>query len=162
MEERRKAKNGALIFPRAALVYLKNAGWTPQRIVPIPLYEQAYAAEGLPLLPKTKLFLRKFGGLIIRYTTKSEQEDVLEFLAERAALGMGGSGIECFEELTGVTPLCPIGHYLFGTCMLFMDSRGQVLGGSDETVTLIGRTGQEAISNILTGVESKVVDARAT
>ena len=48
--------------------------------------------------------------MIIRYVTKYQQEDVLEFLAERAAKGMGSSGVKCFEELTGVAPLCPIGH----------------------------------------------------
>jgi len=105
MEEKRKLKNAASAIPHAARAYLRKAGWTPKRIVPTALYEQAYASEGLPFLPKTKQVLREFGGLIIRYVTKSQEEDVLEFLAERAALGMGGSGIECFEELIDVTPL---------------------------------------------------------
>ena len=113
-------------------------------------------------MPKTKQFVREFGGLIIRYETKSRQEDVLEFLAERAVQGMGGSGLTGFEELIGVAPLCPIGHYLFGTCMLFMDSRGQVFGGSDETVTFVGKTGEDAIGNILTGVASEVLEPKTS
>jgi len=157
MDEQRQPKKTESAFPRAALTYLGKAGWTRNRVAPTSLYEQAYGSEGLPFLPRTKRFLREFGGLIIRYVTKSRQEDVLEFLAERAVRGMGGNGIKCFEELIGVSPLCPIGHYLFGTCMLFMDNRGWVFGGSDETVTLIGRTGEEAVRNILTGVESEVL-----
>jgi hypothetical protein len=160
MNEKQKSKNGAI--PHAALLYLRNAGWTPKRVVPTSLYEQAFEAEGIPFLPKTKNFLRKFGGLIIRYAMRSGQEDVLEFLAERAVQGMGGSGLEGFEERIDVAPLCPIGHHLFGTCMLFMDSRGRVFGGSDETVTFVGKTGEEAISKILTGVESQPLESRAS
>jgi hypothetical protein len=140
------------------LGYLRKARWTPWRVVPTSLYEEAYASEGLRLLPEAELFLRGFGGLIIPYATRSHQEDVLEFLADRAVQGMRGRGIETFEELIGVAPLCPIGHYLFGTCMLFMDSRGWVFGGSDESVALVGKTGEEAVRNILTGVESEVLE----
>lgn len=155
MGENRNPKNGTI--PKAALLYLRKAGWTPQRAVPTAMYEQAYESEGVPFLPRTKQFLRAFGGLIIRYETKARQEDVLEFFAERAVQGMGGRGLEDFQERIGVAPLCPIGHYLFGTCMLFMDNGGRVLGGSDETVTFIGETGEEAIGNILTGVDSAVI-----
>ena len=156
MGQKRKTKNNAI--PKAALPYLRKAGWTPKRVVPTAMYEQAYESEGVPFLSKTKEFLSAFGGLIVCYETKSRQEDVLEFLAERAVQGMGGSGLKGFEELIRVAPLCPIGHYLSGTCMLFMDTRGHVFGGSDETVTFIGETGEDAIGNILTGAESKVLE----
>lgn len=162
MERNRKAKNGPSPLPRAALPYLRKAGWTPTRTVPTTAYEQAYAAEGLLLVPKAKQFLHEFGGLIIRYDTKSAQEDVLEFLAERAVQGMGGAGIAGFETLTRVSPLCPIGHYLFGTCMLFMDGQGRVFGCSGEAVILVGNTGEEAVVNILTGVESEVIEPRTS
>jgi hypothetical protein len=102
--------------------------------------------------------LREFGGLIITYALKKQQEDVLEFLAERAVQGMGGGGVKEFERLIGVCPLCPIGHYLFGTCMLFMDAKGRVFGGSDEAVTLIGNTGKEAVGKILSGAQSAALE----
>jgi hypothetical protein len=139
-------------FPPVALEYLRKAGWTPNRAVPTSTYERAYKAESIPLLPKPKKFLREFGGLIICYVTKLRQQDVLEFLAEQAVQGIGDGGIKGFEELIGVAPLCPIGHCFFGTCLLLMDANGRVFGGSDETVVLIGKTGKQAATNILTGV----------
>lgn len=131
-------------------------------MVPIAPYETAYAAEGLPFPQKVKAFLRHFGGLIIRYGTPAENQDVLEFLAERAVQGMGRGGNKGFEELVGVAPLCPIGHYQYGTCILFMDRRGRVFGGSDEAVTLVGSTGEEAINNILCGIDGKILEPRKT
>jgi hypothetical protein len=140
---------------------LRRAGWTPARTVSTRVYEDAYQTEGRTLLPKTKEFLRNFGGLIIPYLTSSQREDVLAFLADREVHAMDRNGVECFEELTGAAPLCPIGHYQFGTCILFMDKRGYVFGGSDETVTLIGRTGEEAVGNILSGTEAQVIEPRS-
>ncbi|HUY88504.1 MAG TPA: SUKH-3 domain-containing protein [Pirellulales bacterium] len=158
----KKTRNGAAAFPTATVSRLRKAGWTPKRVVATSLYEHAYDSEQIRFLPKTKQFLRQFGGLIIPYLTKSRQEDVLEFLADRAVQGLGGSGIEVFEELIGTVPLCPIGHYLFGTCILFMDCQGRVFGGSDETVTFVGESGEEAIGNILTGVEGEVLEPKTT
>ena len=158
MDRKRRLKNGAI--PDAALSYLRKAGWTRRRVVPTSLYEEAFGSEGVPFLPKTEEFLLKFGGLIVPYPTESGQEDVLEFLAERAVQGMGSGALEDFEGLIGVAPLCPIGHYLYGTCMLFMDSRGRVFGGSDEAITFVGETGEDAIGNILTGVAREVVEPR--
>jgi SUKH-3 immunity protein len=160
MDQHRKPKKETAAFSRVALDYLRKAEWTQGRVVPTSLYEEAYASEGLCLLPTARRFLRGFGGLIIRYESRSHQEDILEFLADRAVLGMKGRGIASFEELIGVAPLCPIGHYLFGTCMLFMDGRGRVYGGSDEIITLVGKTGEEAVGNILTGAESEILEAR--
>jgi hypothetical protein len=160
MGKKHESKTRVPAFPATALTYLRKAGWMPSRLVPTALYEEAYTAEGLSLLPKVKMFLSRFGGLIISHVTKSQQHDVLEFLAERAVRSMGNGGIEGFEELIGVTPLCPIGHCSFGTCILLMDRRGQVFGGSDETVTFVATTGEEAISNILSGVESQILEPR--
>jgi len=160
MRKKHESKTGASAFSPFALAYLREAGWMPKRAVPTLLYEKAYKAEGISLLLKAKMFLRQFGGLIIRYVTKSQQQDVLEFLAERAVQGMGGGGIEGFQELIDVGPLCPIGHCFFGTCLLMMDGKGRVFGGSDEAVTFIGATGEEAISKILSDVESEVLESR--
>lgn len=148
-------------IPPAAAECLRKAGWTPARVVSTRDYEEAYRAEGRPLLPTAKVFLSRFGGLIIQYPTKSHCTDVLAFLADREIHAMNGSGLECFEEIIGVAPLCAIGHYQFGTCILFMDQRGRVFGGSDETTMLVGRSGEEAVSNILTGLEGEMLEPTA-
>jgi hypothetical protein len=156
-----KQNKTATTLPVAAVERLCEAGWKPGREISTRVYEDAYRSEGRSLLPKAKEFLRGFGGLIIRYPTKAKGTDVLAFLADREVRAMDGSGVQCFEELIGVAPLCPIGHYQFGTCILFMDKRGYVFGGSDETISLIGQTGDEAVGNILTGVESLVLEPKA-
>lgn len=151
------ANVGSPEFSPAALGYVRAAGWTPTRRVPVSAYEKAFAVERVPLLPKVKSFLRQFGGLIVRYATESHQPDVLDFLAERAVVGMGTGGIGGFEKLIGIAPLCPIGHYQFGTCVLLMSGDGRVFGGSDESVSLVGSTGTKAICNILCGGHVKVL-----
>lgn len=153
-------KKSSPVVRNAAIGFLRIAKWTPDRAVSTALYEESFAIANIPLLPQAKEFLARFGGLVIPYVTKSQQQDVLEFCAERTVQGMGGGGIECFEELIGVAPLCPIGHYSFGTVMLFMDSRGWVFGGSDELVTFIGLSGDEAVENILTGADSKILEPK--
>jgi hypothetical protein len=162
MNDKRKRKGNGPDIPSTALAFLLKAGWTPRRAISTSLYEEAYRSEGRPFLLKAKQFLARYGGLIIPYVTKSQKKDVLAFLAEREVHAMDRSGVECFEELIGVAPLCPIGHYQCGTCILFMDKRGHVFGGSDETLALIGRTGEEAVGNILSGAESEVLEPRAS
>jgi hypothetical protein len=161
VERKRKIQVADQPVPPLVIVALREAGWTPTRAVATSLFEDAYSAEGLKLLPKSKKFLRQFGGLIIKYKMPNQRQDVLEFLAERAVQGMSGGGISCFEELTGVAPLCPIGHFLFGTCMLLMDRQGRVFGGSDTGVSLVGESGMQAICAILTGSEMEILEPRA-
>lgn len=144
MDAKRNRKADSSDMPVAVSTCLREAGWTPTRAVSTSLYQDAYRSEGRPFLLKAKEFLSRYGGLVIPYTTKSQTEDVLAFLAEREVHAMNGIGVESFEALLGVAPLCPIGHYQCGTCILFMDKRGRVFGGSDETLTLIGRTGEGA------------------
>ena len=139
------------------LTSLRAAGWTSKR-VSTDVYERAFAEEGINLSFKAREFLRRFGGLIIRYESNSHQKDALEFFADRAVVGMADEGIKNFEHLIGIAPLCPIGHYLFGTCMLFMDVNGRVFGGSDTTLTSIGNTGEEAIANILNGSPIEILE----
>jgi hypothetical protein len=148
-------------FSPKASAYLHTAGWTPSRTVDTTLYEEAFAREGLPLFPKAKSFLRRFGGLSIRYVTALQQPDVLEFQAARAVRGMGAGALEGFEELIGAGALCPIGHCFHGTCMLLMDNKGHVFGGSDETITFEGDRGEVAISNILSGVEGEILEPKS-
>lgn len=162
MDAKRNRRAEQPDMPSAVSSFLRKAGWTPTRAVSTSLYQEAYRSEGRPFLLRAKQFLSRYGGLVIPYTTRSQTEDVLAFLAEREVHAMNGIGVESFEALLGVAPLCPIGHYQCGTCILFMDKRGRVFGGSDETLTLIGRTGEEAVANILSGADNEVLQPRAS
>src|SRR5271166_2959759 len=120
-----------LVFSESTLTSLRAGDWTPDRTVPTTTYSSAYDDEELTLLPRAKEFLSRFGGLTIRYRTPTGQEDVLDFRADRTVVGAGHGAIAGYEEWAHTRPLCPIGSYQFGTCMLLMDAHGQVFGGTE-------------------------------
>jgi hypothetical protein len=144
-------------LPESVIPLLRGAGWEPGRVVSVGPYIAAYRAEKIPWTNQVEEFLTEFGDLIIEYPTRFERKDVLEFCAQRAAQGIGPDGLKGFEELSGRQSLCPLGHYQSGTCLLLMAAKGDVLGGTDEVLTLIGNTGKNAIGNILTGAEPQVI-----
>lgn len=152
----KKAEEPRISIP---VIRLHEMRRPPNQPDTISRYEQAYENERLTIPPKVREFLRDLGGATFKYELRHHQEDVLDFVADRAVQGMG-AGIKCFEELIGVSPLCPIGHYLFGTCMLLMDRRGRVFGGSDTTVTLVGNSASQAIWNILSGAEADILEPK--
>jgi SUKH-3 immunity protein len=150
-------------FSRGTVVLLVKSGWSREHRGPVDLYEAAYRKEGLEFVRVAKRFLDRFGGLTIHYKTKTRQEDVLDFRAERAALGSGEGALAGYEELAGERPLCPIGSYFLGHNMLLMDRKGRVFGGTEWSILFIGKSGEEAIEKILTGapvetVKSDVID----
>lgn len=140
-------------FSKATQRLLRVAKWTPQRQKPTAVYKSAYQEEGATFSSATERFLKRFGGLTIHYPTGAGQPDVLEFCADDAIRGVGRTALTQLERLVGVAHLCPIGHYQYGTCMLLQDERGRVFGVSDDTLTRVGESGEEAIENILSNKE---------
>jgi SUKH-3 immunity protein len=136
---------------------LRAAKWSPGRKVDGSVYERVYQEEDVPLLPASRDFLSRYGSLIIPYADQAGNRDVLEFCADDAVRGMGSGGLRQVERLLGVRPLCPIGHYQFGTCMLLQDETGRVLGVSDDTTSFLGASGEEAIENILSGRAPRII-----
>ena len=63
------------------------------------------------------------------------------------------------ELLLEVSPLCPIGHYQYATCMMLQDERGRVFGASDDTTSFLGESGEEAIENILSLREPRLIQS---
>ena len=161
-EPNRKSESGwDPPFSRKAQGYLRAAQWSPGRQVSVTAYTEAFREEGIVLLPASRSFLERFGGLIIKYETPSKQADVLEFCADDAVCGLGKGGLRQLEQLLGVHPLCPIGHYQYGTCMLVQDEKGRVFGVSDETTTFIGESGEASIEHILSGTPPCITMARS-
>jgi hypothetical protein len=142
-------ESGSFAHSLRAESYLRAAQWLPGGHADVARYEAACEAEGVSLLPATRDFLRRYGGLVIKYEDSLRQTDVLEFCADDAVRGMGIGGLRQVERLLDVRPLCPIGHYQYGTCMLLQDEGGRVFGVSDDTTTFLGESGEEAIENIL-------------
>ena len=61
------------------------------------------------------------------------------------------------ERLLDVRPLCPIGYYQFATCLMLQDERGRVFGVSDDTTSFLGESGEEAVENILSLREPRLI-----
>ena len=152
-----KQETGPFAYSQQVESDLRAAGWLPIRERNTPVYETAYQDEGVSLLPATHDFLRRYGGRVIRYEDQSKNLDILEFCADDAVRGMGGGGLRQVERLLDVRPLCPIGHYQYGTCMLLQDETGRVFGVSDDTTVFLGDSGEEAIENILSGREPQLL-----
>jgi hypothetical protein len=143
-------------FSEAALALLKKSGWTPAYHVPVDAYLAAYRDEKLEMPPAVRRFLEHFGGLVIQYKTATKQDDILEFRAERAARGSGHGTLEGYEEMAHER-LSPVGSYSFGLCMLLMDARGRVFGGTEWSLVFLGPSGEAAIERILTGSTPETV-----
>ena len=156
---KRKPESGddPFAFSRRTERDLRAAKWLPGRKVDGSIYERAYQEEDALLLPTSRDFLSRYGSLIIPYEDHAGNRDVLEFCADDAVRGMGSGGLHQVERLLGVCPLCPIGHYQFGTCMLLQDATGRVFGVSDDATSFLGASGEEAIENILSGREPRMI-----
>src|SRR5260370_26799155 len=109
-----KNTNGPVsTFSEKTTQLLLSAGWMPNRKVALDRYRAAFAEEGLGLSPKVETFLRRFGGLVINYKTKTDQDDTLDFLADEAVEGLGGKALSSYARVIQSHGLSPIGDYAF-------------------------------------------------
>jgi hypothetical protein len=145
-----------------ALKSLTEAGWKPEEERNLDDIREAFKAEKVPLHGAALDFLSCFGGIIARYDTTTNCEDVLEFCAADAVKGMGRAGqLEYLAENIGLpddVTLCPIGHFQYSMCMLLMTSEGKVYAAGDEGYWIIGNTPREAINNVIAGNYIKIKD----
>lgn len=149
--------SGSRAYSREVESYLRKAGWSPSRRTDSDGYQAAFAGEGLSLNRATRDFLARYGGLVISYPDAVGQTDVLEFCADDAVVGMGGGALDAMERELGVGRLCPIGHYQYAMCLLLQDEQGGVYGVSDDTTSFLGGSGEEAIENILSRREPRLI-----
>jgi SUKH-3 immunity protein len=149
--------SGKHAFSPQVEVYLREAGWSPLRRTDPAHYEKAFEREGISLTQATRDFLGRYGGLVIKYQGAMGQTDVLDFCADDAVRGIGARGLHEMERLLDVRPLCPIGYCLCSTCLMLQDERGRVFGVSDDTTSFLGESGEEAVENILSLREPRLI-----
>jgi len=140
---------------------LKCAGWGPSRKIDIRKYVSAFASEKVAMVAPAKTFLRTFGGLLVNYTTRANDDDVLDFSADEAVEGHGAGALHRYELILGTGSLSPIGYFDTGSCLLLMDSSGIVYGASGWRLILVGKTGVGAIESIVSGGEFEVLNEKA-
>lgn len=153
------AKRTEYVFSDQARQYLKAAGWRPSRSVPVTPYQTAYKREGLTLSSAARSFLHRFGGLLIKYALRPGHDDVLGFFADEAVQNMGHGILAQTEEQFGAGRLCPLGHYLYGMCLLLQSDDGKVYGLSDDRTLLVGPSGEEAVDNVLSGRQPQILES---
>ncbi|HZU38912.1 MAG TPA: hypothetical protein VFA18_23495, partial [Gemmataceae bacterium] len=52
-----------------------------------------------------------------------------------------------------------LGHYQYGTCLLLQAPDRAVFGVSDDALSRLGGSGEEAINAILIGLEPELIDS---
>ena len=130
---------------------LEAQGWSETREVDPGVYVRVLEAEGYPVHPCVREFLRSFASIRAFFTTPEGEDndffldpvEAVDFIyMERVA--------EDYSPRVGLS-LCVIGLYHHNNMVLMMDSGGAVYGGYDETLMHIADSAEEAIEAMVAG-----------
>ena len=131
---------------------LLASGWTPGRHVDLDEVAGHHEAAGHPLSEAARKFLHSFLDIRIRYDDQhlTDPRDEISFAAVAAAAGVSPPAISYYESRVG-TMLTVIGEARRGHLLLLMAPTGAVIGGYDRIITVVGRSGLDAILGLITG-----------
>lgn len=140
-------------FRESTIKLLRAAGWRPGRTIAVDAFERALAREGHPMPPIVGEFLGQFGKLKI--TVRPGPRYTRDQLRLNPCLAMEITSAHVWGRYSARigAVVCPIGAYNYLHDMLMMTADGRVYGGYDQYLDLVGRSGEEAIDNILRGEE---------
>ncbi|MGI4874290.1 MAG: SUKH-3 domain-containing protein [Janthinobacterium lividum] len=135
-------------FSPATLSYLTEAGWYAGRKVSLLKYRAYLTGQGYAWFPAVAAFLEEFGDLLVRFKRR-ERLEVLDLAACDSSARFDPSRLqELYAQRVGSSQLCVIGEVYTGHLVLFMDDAGQVYGGFDDFLCVIGSSGLAAIEAI--------------
>lgn len=129
------------------------AGWSEDRRVDTTEYEKCLQSEGYPVHTAVVDFLECFGGLRVVYPHPRVPQATDKFFINPmvAAAHICIERVkEDYDERVGA-PLCVIGEAFDYHMTLMMDSDGKVYAGYDDTLILVGNSGDDAIEAICSG-----------
>ncbi|MCU0390623.1 MAG: SUKH-3 domain-containing protein [Thermoflexibacter sp.] len=130
---------------------LLNSKWREGRKVWIYKEKMCLAIEKYILTPKVEIFLQEYSGLSIYFKTISEQQDFFHFDVCKVIEEFDKRWIdEDYINRISTSNLCVIGQAYSNHLTLLMDELGTVYGGYDDLLYLIGKSGEEAIENLIT------------
>lgn len=135
-------------FNQNVELILIESGWTSNRSIDITQYLNIAVSEGYSVCDEVQRFLRKFGGLRLRFD-RNGIEELLHFDAGRAMLDMDSSWIKKdYSVRLQTNDLCPIGQAFSNHLTILMDSNGSVYGSYDDLLYFFGETPATAIEAI--------------
>jgi hypothetical protein len=135
-------------FSPATLSYLTKAGWYAGRKVSLIKYRAYLDGEGYAWFPAVATFLEEFGELRIKFERR-KQFETLDLTACEASDNFDSQWVKKdYAQRIGRTQFCVIGQAYGAHLLLFMDDTGQVYGGFDDFLCVIGSSGQNAIEAI--------------
>jgi hypothetical protein len=143
------------VLSPATLELLAEAGWSPARSVDISAEVRHLSRIGYRVSAAAEQFLRSFLGLTIRRPCGTS-EDTLDIIPAEAASRVWRDRVRTYESFLGVE-LCPVGSYFTWTFTLLMAPDGVVYGGADDTLRWLGGSGAEAVENLLTRHQSRLL-----
>jgi hypothetical protein len=135
---------------------LRGAGWFPGRAVETVEFQRCLEGAGYAIPEKVHDFLREFGGLRVMYEGQARQEDTILLDAGTEAGLIPVERVADYENRVRAS-LCPVGVYVCESSTLLMSADGEVYSAFDEFLSLVGRTGIDALSNIVSGVRPTAV-----
>ncbi len=126
---------------------LKQAGWTPARLIDTTEAEDVYERAGYSVFDLGKEFLGRFGGLEIEFVRYGEL-DRIWFLAARTVEFTDPLWVDDYSNRAGM-PLLPVGYGLNDHLMILVASDGSVYGGFDDFFQRFGDDVPAAIEAIM-------------
>ena len=135
-------------FSEIARHQLENAGWKENRQITTDGIQQNLTDAGYKWFDEAEKFLREFAGIRVEFKTERGTTDSFHFDAIMANEGFDIAWVRLNYRGRVGKDLCVIGQGFCDHMTLLMDDSGRVFGGYDETLVLIGRSGDNAIERI--------------
>lgn len=148
------------MFCEPVYIKLKNAGWTPTRLVDTTDVENTFRNCGYEIFPTVLEFLQSFGKLTFHINKDLERSDKFNFDAVKASNHTYHEILDSFSDRLG-HKLSPIGEADDGLSLLVMDAGGFVyilnLIGP-ETIEFLAISGIDAVEALCTSRRGILLD----
>ncbi len=143
-------------FSKKTLDYLHQAGWYEYRkCEQFDEYKRILNQEEFELSETIEQFLKRFGGLIVKYPHAKVRDacDDFHFDVLKAIHGGDTNWVSGDYSARTGEELCVIGEAFRRDMVLSMSPTGKVYSGADDFLTYVGASGEEAIEALCTGRE---------
>ena len=130
---------------------LIKSKWFKGRIIDISEYQRCLVAENYKLSSCVENFLAEFGGLKIEFLTQDQDSDNFHFDVCKAVAEIDPSWV--FDDYTKRLlreKLCVVGQAYSNHMTLIMSEKGELFGGFDDLLWLVGKDSREAIEVLCT------------
>jgi hypothetical protein len=137
-------------FDRESFDRLKQAGWSAKRTVDTTLYLLDWQKDGYSVFSKALKFTQSFGGIrLVHRAYGVNTLDQSHFDSSAATRRFNRKwAVDVYEGLAQEA-LIPVGQGYSEHLTYLLGNKGGLYGGYDDYFCRIGRTVEEAVSNII-------------